>query len=196
MAHMTDKERLIKARLAVLTLAAEVKNVVKVCKLAGLSRSQFYAMKKAYDTYGKEGLAPLARRKPVMPNRTPALLEEWILLNTWRNPAFGCVRLAMKMESLGTSVSPTMVRYVWQRHSLSTRSARMEWAKQNNKPRRRREPASQSEGVAQHPSFPTRLHFGDSFIRSPEGLNSPAAKNSRVNWTYWSERVRETLTKS
>ena len=129
---MSEKEQLIRARLGILALAAELRNVARACKLAGLSRSQFYAMKKAYETYGKEGLAPRIRRKPEMPNRTPVLLEQQILTTTCENPAFSYVRLAAIMRTQGIRVSPTMIRYVWQRHSLSTRLARLEWIKKSN----------------------------------------------------------------
>ena len=129
---MSEKERLIRARLGILALAAELRNVARACKLAGLSRSQFYAMKKAYETYGKEGLAPRIRRKPEMPNRTPFLLEQQILTKTCENPALSYLRLAAIMRTQGISVSPTMVRYVWQRHRLSTRMARLEWIKKSN----------------------------------------------------------------
>jgi hypothetical protein len=129
---MTETERLVKARLGILALAAELNNVVRACKLAGLSRSQFYAMKKAYELYGKAGLTPRVRRKPEMPNRTSPILEQQILLETCGNPAFSYVRLAAFMKSQGSNVSPTMVRYVWQRHGLSTRMARREWIRKSN----------------------------------------------------------------
>jgi hypothetical protein len=126
---MTNQEQVIRARLAILTMAAELNNVAKVCRIAGVSRSQFYAMKKSYEIHGKAGLAPRIRRKPEMPNRTPPLLEEQILVNTRRNPTLSYIRLSGEMESDGIGVSPAMVRYVWQRHGLSTRSARLEWTK-------------------------------------------------------------------
>jgi hypothetical protein len=94
-----------------------------------VSRSQFYAMKRAYELYGKEGLAPRVRRKPAMPNRTPAQLEEQILMQTRQNPLMSYLRLAGTMSSGGGQVTPTMVRYVWQRHGLSTQSARRAWAR-------------------------------------------------------------------
>ena len=72
---MTTRDQLIRARLGILAMAGELKNIARACKLAGVSRSQFYVMKKAYALYGKEGLAPRTRRKPEMPNRTPARLE-------------------------------------------------------------------------------------------------------------------------
>lgn len=129
---MVSREQLIKARLAILTMATELRNVVKVCKLAGVSRSQFYAMKKAYKTHGKEGLAPRARRKPRMPNRTPVSLEGQILAKTHDNPAVSYLRLAGQMQLQGIAVTPAMVRYVWQRKGLSTRSARVQWVKRQS----------------------------------------------------------------
>ena len=129
---MTDKERLIRARIALLTLAAEVHNVARACKLARVSRSQFYAMRKAYEAYGEEGLVPSVRRKPEMPNRTPAHLEDGILSSTRKKPMLSYIRLAGEMVSEGIDVTPTMVRYVWQRHGLSTRSARVEWTKNSS----------------------------------------------------------------
>jgi len=126
---MTTRDQLIRARLGILTMAAEFKNIAKACKLAGVSRSQFYAMKKAFQVYGKDGLAPRVRRKPRMPNRTPAPLEECILWHTRKNPLVSYVRLAGEMKSDETTVTPAMVRYVWQRHGLSRRSARVEWTR-------------------------------------------------------------------
>jgi winged helix-turn helix protein len=129
---MTTQDQLIRARLGILAMAAELKNVARACKLAGVSRSQFYAMKKAYETHGKEALAPLVRRKPDMPNRTAAPLVDKILLNTRTNPTISYLRLAGYMKSEGINVTPTMVRYVWERHGLSTRSARLRWVKRRN----------------------------------------------------------------
>ena len=129
---MTTQDHLIRARLGILAMAAELKNVAKACKLAGVSRSQFYAMKKAYEMHGKEALAPRVRRKPNMPNRTAAPLEDKILLTTHTNPTISYLRLAGYMKSEGINISPTMVRYVWQRHGLSTRSARLRWVKRRN----------------------------------------------------------------
>jgi hypothetical protein len=126
---MTTRDQLIRARLGILAMAAELRNTAKACKLAGVSRSQFYAMKKAYELHGKEGLAPRVRRKPEMPNRTPAYFEEQILLQTRKYPDISYVRLAREIRSEGANVTPTMVRYVWQRHGLSTQSARRAWAK-------------------------------------------------------------------
>ena len=141
---MTSGRELIRARLAILTLADELKNVVKACRLAGVSRSHFYAMKKAYEAYGHEGLAPRVRRKPTMPNRTPAAVEKLILSKTRDNPTVSYIRLAGQIRLDGISVTPGMVRYVWQREGLSTRPARIQWVKKNSRQGRA---SSQAEGV-------------------------------------------------
>jgi hypothetical protein len=147
---MSSREQLIKARLGLLSMAAEIQNVAKACRFAGVSRSQFYAMLKSYKTHGREGLAPQPRRKPQMPNRTPASLESRILLKTHTNPIVSYVRLAELMRAEGIAVTATMVRYVWQRHGLSTRSMRVHWVKKRNG-----KPISMESVNAPHPfEFP------------------------------------------
>jgi hypothetical protein len=130
---MTDRERLIKARLGILVLARELRNVAKTCKLIGLSRSQFYAMRKAFDKYGEAGLSPKIRRKPQMPNRTPGVIEEKIILKTQENPFGSYLRLAEQMKKDGIGVTPAMVRYVWRRHGLSTETARLQWVRRRKR---------------------------------------------------------------
>ena len=143
---MITSEQLVRARLAMLTMAAELKNTARACKLAGVSRSQFYTMKKAYETHGRDGLVPRPRRKPQMPNRTPAALEEQILLKTHANPTVSYIKLAEHMRLEGIGVTTAMVRYVWQRHGLTTRVARLLWLKR----RRTADHTGQGERV-RHP---------------------------------------------
>lgn len=128
---MTNQERLITARLGILALATELKNVTKACRLVGMSRAQFYALKKTYESAGQTGLAPKIRKKPQMPNRTSAHIEGQILLKTQINPMVSYLRLARNMKLDGIAVTPTMIRYVWQRHGLSTRPDRLRWAKKH-----------------------------------------------------------------
>ena len=176
---MTTRDQLIRARLGILAMAAELKNIAKACKIAGVSRSQFYAMKKAYELHGKEGLAPRTRRKPEMPNRTPLLLEEQILLQTRKNPRISYIRLAGEMKSEGGSVTPTMVRYVWQRHGLSTQSARRAWVKLLD------------DGLP----IQAIKNLSNDAVGKPLHDESNRGVASVVDWTYWSERVRDSLTK-
>jgi len=129
---MVYKEQLSKAKLGILTLVAELGDVTRACQLLGISRSQFYAMKRAYETAGKEGLAPRVRRKPEMPNRTPAPLEDQILAKTLEYQTVSYSSLAVKMKSEGIDVTPSRIRYVWHRHGLSTRRDRIRWARSQN----------------------------------------------------------------
>ncbi len=127
---MNTREQLIRARLGLLALALEQKNITRACKLAGVSRSHFYDIKRAYDTLGRDGLAPRTRRKPRMPNQTPPDLEQEILAMTAQYPTGSYLRLAEQFKREGIRVTPGMVRYVWQRNGLSTRISRLQWMRQ------------------------------------------------------------------
>jgi hypothetical protein len=77
---MSTREQLIKTRLGMLAPADELKNIARACKLAGVSRSHFYEIQRAYETFGKEGLAPgsgagpgcRTRRRPRSSSRSSA----------------------------------------------------------------------------------------------------------------------------
>jgi transposase InsO family protein len=124
---MSTREQLIKARLGMLALADELKNIARACKLAGVSRSHFYEIKRAYETFGKEGLAPKLRRRPRMPNQTPPEVEQQILAMTEQYPTHSYARLADQLKLVGVGVSAAAVRAVWTRHGLATRFARLLW---------------------------------------------------------------------
>ena len=69
---MSTREKLVKARLGMLALAEERQNISLACKRAGISRSQYCEIKNAFEQSGAAGLAAAERRKPRMPNETPA----------------------------------------------------------------------------------------------------------------------------
>ena len=114
-----------------------------------------------------------------MPNRTPAMLEEQILLQTRKNPLMSYIRLAGEMKSEGGSVTPTMVRYVWQRHGLSTQSARRAWVKL-------------VDGGSRLQT--TKVISSEALVKPPESESNQGAA-SAVDGAYWTEGVRESLTK-
>ena len=64
----STKEKLIKARVGMLALAEELKNISLACKRAGISRSHFYEIKEAFEKCGPEGLAPATRRRRRRPS--------------------------------------------------------------------------------------------------------------------------------
>jgi len=124
---MSTRDKLIKARLGMLALAEELQNISLACKRAGISRSHFYEIKDAFEKYGADGLAPRPRRKPRMPNQTPPELEQQILEMTERYPTASYLRIAQHLRLVGVGVSPSAVRYIWQRHGLSLRYQRLLW---------------------------------------------------------------------
>jgi transposase InsO family protein len=127
---MNTREKLIKARLGMLALAEELQNISLACKRAGISRSHFYEIKEAFEKYGAEGLAPRNRRRPRMPNQTPPELEQKILEMTERYPTFSYLRISQQLRLVGIGVSPSAVRYAWQRHGLTLRYQRLLWLEQ------------------------------------------------------------------
>ena len=114
-----------------------------------------------------------------MPNRTPPVVEEQILLQTRKHPLISYVRLAGEMKAEGGSVTPTMVRYVWQRHGLSTQSARRAWIRLLD------------GGSRPKATNNVRGEALDKPLKSESNQDAASA----VDGAYRSEGVRESLTK-
>jgi transposase InsO family protein len=127
---MSTKEKLIKARVGMLALAEELKNISLACKRAGISRSHYYEIKEAFEKFGPDGLAPAARRRPRMPNQTPPEIERRILEMTAQFPTYSYMRISLQLKLVGVGVSPAAVRGVWQRHGLTLKIQRLLWLEQ------------------------------------------------------------------
>lgn len=127
---MSTREKLIKARLGMLALAEELQNISLACRRAGISRSHYYEIKEAFEKYGAEGLVEQPRRAPRMPNQTPPELEAKVLEMTERYPTRSYVSVSQQLRLIGVGVSPSAVRYVWQRHGLTLRFQRLLWLEQ------------------------------------------------------------------
>jgi transposase len=124
---MSDKQKLIKARIGLLQLAQELGNIKAACQRAGISRSHFYEIKEAYEKHGAEGLEPKERRRPRMPNQTPPELEKQILDMTAQFPTYSYIRIADQLRLIGIGVSAPAVRGVWVRHGITLRLQRLLW---------------------------------------------------------------------
>jgi transposase len=124
---MSDKQKLIKARIGLLQLAQELGNIKAACQRAGISRSHFYEIKEAYEKHGAEGLEPRERRRPKMPNQTPPELEKQILDMTAQFPTYSYIRIADQLRLVGIGVSAPAVRGVWVRHGITLRLQRLLW---------------------------------------------------------------------
>jgi len=79
---MSTREKLIEAPISMLALADELQSISRACKVAGISRSNFYEIKDAFEKYGRDGLAPQPLRRPHMPNEMPPELDGQILAMT------------------------------------------------------------------------------------------------------------------
>lgn len=124
---MDTREKLIGARIGMLALADELQNISRACQVAGISRSHFYEIKTAFEKYGREGLAPIVRRRPRMPNETPAELVQRILQMTMDFPTYSYVRVSQQLRLVGVPASPSQVRGVWSREGLVKRFDRLLW---------------------------------------------------------------------
>jgi len=124
---MSDQERLIDAKISLLQLSRELKNVQQLCRTAGIARSSFYEIKKAYEQFGREGLRPKPRGRPRMPNETPPEIVTKILEMTKKYPSYSYNRLANELQMAGVGISGTGVRKVWARHGLTQMLDRYLW---------------------------------------------------------------------
>lgn len=124
---MNTQNRLIDAKISILQLAHELGNISKACKRAGIARSSFYEIKKAYESFGRAGLEPRPRRRPKMPNAYSEALVKQILDKTRQMPGSSYNQVALALQLEGVAVSGSGVRHVWERHRLARRLARYLW---------------------------------------------------------------------
>ena len=124
---MSSQDRLIDAKISILQLAEKLDSSSQACKVAGIARSSFYEIKKAYEQFGREGLVPRPKRRPRMPNEYPQEIVDKILAMTRQFPAYSYVRIAGQLQIEGVSVSASGVRKVWERNGLVKKLSRYLW---------------------------------------------------------------------
>ena len=122
---MTANEKVAQRKLSMLQLAQELRSVSEARRLMGYSRSQFYEIKRAFQTGGLEALLD----RPPIPGSTPHRisdeLEKEIVELSIEHPAWGQQRIADEMALREKVVSATTVRNVWIRNDLETRYKRI-----------------------------------------------------------------------
>jgi transposase len=122
---MTANEKVARRKLSMLELAQELRSVKEACRLMGYSRSQFYEIKRAFQTGGIDALLD----KPPIPGSTPHKiadeLEKEIMDLSIEHPAWGQLRISDEMALREKVVSATTIRNVWIRNNLETRYRRM-----------------------------------------------------------------------
>jgi len=122
---MTATKKIAQVRLSLLQLAERLNNVSEACRRRGVSRSQFYEYKRAFQERGFEGLVD---RPPVpgsCPHETPEEVKEKVIAMSIEHPKWGQVRVSDQLRLQGISVSASTVRNIWIREGLETRYKRI-----------------------------------------------------------------------
>jgi transposase InsO family protein len=122
---MTAKEKVAHRKLSMLQLAQELKSVSEACRIMGYSRSQFYEIKRAFQT---GGLGALLDKPPIpgsIANKVPPEIEAKVVELSIEHPAWGQVRIADELALRETSLSAGTVRNIWIRNEIETRYKRM-----------------------------------------------------------------------
>ncbi|ACR31287.1 IS481 family transposase [Burkholderia glumae] len=118
-------QNVIRHKIGLLNLAAELGNVSKACKVMGLSRDTFYRYQNAVTEGGVDALFDSNRRKPNPKNRVEESTEIAVLAYAMEQPAHGQVRVSNELRRRGIFVSASGVRSIWLRHELSSFKLRL-----------------------------------------------------------------------
>ena len=118
-------QNVIKHKVGLLNLAAELGNVSRACKVMGFSRDTFYRYQSAREAGGVEALLDANRKKPNLRNRVEEATEAAITGFAIEQPAFGQVRVSNELRKRGIFVSPSGVRSVWLRRDLESFKKRL-----------------------------------------------------------------------
>ena len=119
------QHNVIKHKIGLLNLAAELGNVSRACKVMGFSRDTFYRYQAAMEAGGVDALIDANRRKPNIKNRVEEATEAAITAFALEQPAFGQVRVSNELRKRGIFVSPSGVRSVWLRQNLESFKKRL-----------------------------------------------------------------------
>ena len=122
---MTAKEKVAQRKLSMLQLAEELGNVSRACKIMGYSRSQFYEIKRAFQTGGLEALLDRPPIPVSVPHKVAEEIEAKVIDLSVEHPAWGQMRVRDEMIMRGVVLGATTVRNIWMRNDLETRYKRM-----------------------------------------------------------------------
>ncbi len=122
---MTAEKKIAQKRLTLLQVAESLRNVSEACRRQGISRSQFYEYKRAFQEGGLKGLLDRPPIAKSFPNETPAEVREKVVKLSIEHPAWGPLRISDNLRLEGISVSPSTVRNLWIKEGLESRYKRI-----------------------------------------------------------------------
>jgi transposase InsO family protein len=122
---MTANKKIAQKRLTLLQLAEQLRNVSQACRHHGVSRSQFYEYKRAFQERGFEGLMDQPPIPKSFPNETPSEVKEKVIARSVEHPAWGPLHISDHLRLEGVSVSPSTIRNIWLKEDLETRYKRL-----------------------------------------------------------------------
>ncbi len=122
---MTAVKKIAQKRLTLLQLAERLRNVSEACRHHGVSRSQFYEYKRAFQERGLDGLVDRPPIPKSFPNETSPEIKEKILALSLVHPVWGPARVADQLRLEAISVSPGTIRNIWIKEDLETRYKRL-----------------------------------------------------------------------
>jgi hypothetical protein len=91
-------QNVIKHKVGLLNLAAELGNISRACKVMGFSRDIFYRYQAAVADGGVEALLDANRKKPNFRNRIEESIETAVAAFALEQPAFGQVRVSNEVS--------------------------------------------------------------------------------------------------
>jgi transposase InsO family protein len=118
-------QNVIKHKIGLLNLAAELGNISKACRVMGFSRDTFYRYQTARDAGGVEALFEVSRKKPNLKNRVEEATEQAAIDFAIAFPAHGQVRASNELRKEGIFISASGVRSVWLRNNLASMKQRL-----------------------------------------------------------------------
>ena len=122
---MTAAKKIAQKRLTLLQLAERLRNVSEACRHHGVSRSQFYEYKRAFQERGLEGLVDRPPIPKSFPNETIPAVKEKIMCISLAHPVWGPARVSDQLRLEAVSVSPGTIRNIWIKEDLETRYKRL-----------------------------------------------------------------------
>jgi transposase InsO family protein len=122
---MTAKKKLAQKRLTLLQVAEKLRNVSEACRRHGVSRSQFYEYKRAFQEKGFEGLIDLPPIPKTFANETPPEVKEKVIKISLDHPAWGPVHVSDHLRLRNVTVSPSTVRNIWVKENMETKYKRL-----------------------------------------------------------------------